>query len=335
MGERAAVTGATGFIGTALCRQLQDAGWSVTALRRPSSDASGLADLDVEWVVGDVLDATSVGELADGADAIFHLAGLGLLDADPATVWRVNVEGTRHAVEATLDAEARLVFAGTAGTRRSPGVADETDLAPAIGAYQGSKAAGERLIASSRSRGLDAVTVLPTSVFGPGDPRFSTRLISLATSPMGFVCLPGGVSVVDVRDVARGIVAAATDGESGEAYLLGGENRPYGELLSIIAREAGGDRPRVEIPPALVHLAGRVVGPVNDVLGTRLFPVDRAMSRLVTRELYYSSAKARSTLGYTYAPFADVVGDGLRWYREHGSRAGAPTGSERHVAKAT
>jgi len=316
MAERAAVTGATGFIGTALCRQLRAAGWSVTALRRPSSDASRLADLDVEWVVGDVLDPASVRELADGADVVFHLAGLGLLDADPQTVWRVNVEGTRRAVEAALDADARLVFAGTAGTRRSATVADETDLAPAVGAYQGSKAAGERLLAAARSRGLDAVTVLPTSVFGPGDPRFTTRLVTLATSPLGFVCLPGGVSVVDVRDVARGIVAAAERGERGEAYLLGGENLAYGEILSTIAREAGGDRFRVQLPPALLHLAGRVVGPVNATLGTRLFPVDRAMSRLVTRELYYSSAKARSALGYTFAPFAEVAGAGLRWCRD-------------------
>jgi len=312
----ALVTGATGFLGRHLCRRLLAEGWSVTAMRRRSSDAAALADLDVEWAVADVRDADRVAKAVRGHEHVLHLAGLGLLDADAATVRRVNVDGTRNVLEACRDdGVERVVFTSTAGTRRRDGApATESDVADPIGAYQRSKARAESLVDDYVASGGDAVTVHPTSVFGPGDESFTARLLALATDPKMVAYLPGGVSIVGVDDVVEGIVAALTDGETGHHYILGGENVSYEAALEVLAHLSDGTAPEVGVPRAAIHAAGPVVGVVNQLLGTRVFPVDAEMARLVTRELYYDSGKAAADLGYEYRPLRSHAPAAIEWH---------------------
>ncbi|WP_435064334.1 NAD-dependent epimerase/dehydratase family protein [Halobaculum sp. EA56] len=315
----ALVTGATGFLGTRLCRRLDDRGWSVTATRRDGSDVSALADVDVEWVYADVLDPEAVSEAVDGHDRVFHLAGVGLAAADAETVRRVNEEGTRTVVDACERAGVeRLVFTSTAGTRRRDDgtPADETDRAEPIGAYQESKAAAEAVVDRAAERGLDAVTVHPTSVFGPGDEEFTARLLTLALDPKMVAYLPGGASFVSLDDAVDGILAAMEHGSAGEHYVLGGENLTYGEALGVIAEHGDGRGPSVRVPPAAIHAAGPVVGAVNELAGLRLFPFDAEMARLATRRLFYSSAKAERDLGYAARPLSAHVEEAIEWYRE-------------------
>ncbi|MFC6784609.1 NAD-dependent epimerase/dehydratase family protein [Halobaculum halobium] len=316
--SEALVTGATGFLGSRLCRRLVDRGWSVTATRRAESDVSVLADVDVEWVHADVLDGDAVHEAVAGHDRVFHLAGVGLASADAETVRRVNEEGTRLVVEACEAAGVeRLLFTSTAGTRRrSDGKpADETDHAEPIGAYQESKAAAERVVDRAADRGLDAVTVHPTSVFGPGDEEFTGRLLRLALDPRMVAYLPGGASFVSLDDAVDGVLAAMEHGTAGEHYLLGGENLPYGDALGVIADHGDGHRPPLRVPATLIHAAGPVVGVLNDVTGLRLFPFDGEMARLATRKLFYSSAKAERDLGYAARPLGSHVKETIEWYR--------------------
>lgn len=315
MSGRVLVTGATGFIGRHLCRELLSNGWSVTAVRRETSDVGPLEGLDLEWAYADVLDREAVRDAVPGHDQVVHLAGVGLLDADETTVRKVNVEGTRHVLDACTDAGVeRVVFAATAGTlRRDDGPATEADEARPVGAYQASKARAERLV-EEYARHHDAVTVHPTSAFGPGDEGFTAKLLWLATTPIP-VYLPGGASIVDVRDVATGIRKAMERGTSGEHYLLGGENLTFGEALSVVADAAGGSRPPLRVPPALVRAAGPVAGVVNATLGTRMFPVNGAMARLSTRRLFHDSGKAERELGYDYRPLAAQVDRAVEWYR--------------------
>lgn len=136
--------------------------------------------------------------------------------------------------------------------------------------------------------GGDAVTVHPTSVFGPGDESFTARLLGLASDPKMVACLPGGVSFVDVHDAVSGIAAAAEDGDRGEHYILGGENLTFGEALEILAHMSGGTVPRVRVPPAAIHIAGHGVGLANDVLGIRMFPVNAQMAELSTKRLFHN-----------------------------------------------
>lgn len=316
--SRALVTGATGFLGQSLCRRLRADGWSVTALARPSSDRSVLESVDVEWAVADVLDRDAVRAAVADHEYVFHLAGVGLLDADPETVRRVNVEGTRNVLGAARRADVeRFLFASTAGTRRrADGPATEADDAAPVGAYQESKARAESLIDEAARDGADVVTVHPTSVFGPGDESFTGRLLSLATDRKMIASLPGGASIVHVEDVTRGMVLAMTEGAAGDHYILGGENLTYREILEVLAHLSDGSVPRFRVPATAIRAAGPVVGLVNDVLGTRLFPVDGDMAALATQELFCSSRKARAELGYDPRPFRSYATDAIEWYLE-------------------
>lgn len=310
------VTGATGFLGIHLCRELEDRGVPVRAMRRETSDAAPLEDVPCEWVVGDVLDRPSVERAVEGCRTVVHLAGVGLESAGPETVRSVNVDGSHNVFDAAHRADVDTVlFASTAGTRRSDGVADEADVAPPLGPYQASKRRGEELAAGFCDRGLDVVVVHPTSVFGPHDPAFTGRLLSMAASPLLFATPPGGVSVVGVQDVVDGMVAALRRGEPGEHYLLGGENLAFAEAVGVIADETRGYRPWFEVPAGAVHLLGHVAGACDRHLGVRFFPYGPDMARLATSKLFYSSAKAEEELGYRHRPLRALVPDAAEWFR--------------------
>jgi dihydroflavonol-4-reductase len=320
--EEALVTGATGFLGSHLCERLAADGWSVTGTRRASSDTSALDGLDVSLVEADVLDEAAVHEAVAGHDRVFHLAGVGLGAADAPTVERVNREGTRNVLAAAHETGCeRVVFTSTAGTRRKPGgIATETDVAEPIGAYQRGKAAAEELCDEYGDRGLDVVTVHPTSVFGPRDESFTGRFLAMASDPKLAVHPPGGASFVGVEAVVDGTVAAMERGEPGEHYLLAGENLRFGEALDVIASEIGGHAPLAAVPAGAIHLAGPVVGAANERLGTRMFPFDAEMARLSTRELFYSPRKAQRELGYSYRPLSDLVAPAWSWFRSSEGR---------------
>lgn len=320
MTKTAAVTGATGFLGTHLCERLLADGWTVRGLARPTSDRGDLEE-SLEWYVGDLFDDRTLRSLVDGTDAVFHLAGIGLWSADAATVERVNAGGTRRLLEACRHADVdpgRIVFTSTAGTMRPSedgGVADETDVAPPVGAYQSSKAEAEELVDDYASAGGEAVTVHPTSIFGPGDGTFTTQLLAMATDPAMAVYLPGGLSIVGVSDVVDGVVAAFERGENGAHYILGGENLTLEQAISRIAHCTGGHRAPFAVPSAAIHAAGPVVETVGAVSGIRVFPFDREMARLATKRLYYTSEKARDELGYDYDPLEEHVPEAMAWYR--------------------
>lgn len=315
----ALVTGASGFLGSYLLERLADEegdeNGTVTATRHRSS-APDESDDAVRWERLDVLDEAAVRAVVDGHDEVYHLAGTGLQSADERTVRAVNEIGTRNVVEACLDTGVeRLVFTSTAGTRRADGVADETDVAPPIGAYQQSKAAAERIVDAATGRGLDAVTVHPTSIFGPGDEGFTARFFALASDPKLFAHPPGGASFVGVADVADGIVRAMERGEPGEHYVLGGENLRYREALEVIAEEIGGSAPRITVPAAAIRAAGPAVGVVNRRTGRRIFPFNAEMAELATDTHFYTSAKASEELGYDYRPFRETVLPAWGWFR--------------------
>ena len=313
----AAVTGATGFLGSHLCERLLADGWTVRGLCRPTSDRDGLDD--VEWFVGDLFDDETLRSLVDGADAVFHLAGVGLWSAGPETVERVNRDGTRAVLDACRETDAgRVVFTSTAGTRRPPGdgePADETDVAEPIGAYQSSKAAAEDLVDEYAAGSGDAVTVHPTSIVGPGDDAFTAQLIAMGYESTMPAYLPGGLSIVGVDDVVAGLLAAYSHGTSGEHYILGGENLTYDRAVARIAEYTGGSPDRIPVPATTIHAAGPVAEVADRVADRRVFPFDREMARLATRPLFYSSRKAHEELGYTYRPLEAHLPSTMEWYR--------------------
>ena len=316
----AAVTGATGFLGTHLCKRLLADGWNVRGLSRPSSDRGDLAGTDIDWYVGDLFDLPTLRDLVDGVDVVFHLAGIGLWSAGPETVYRVNADGTENVIAACRDADCgRLVFTSTSGTRRPDDdgeFADEGDVATPIGAYQESKAAAERLVDDYAADGGDAVTVHPTSIFGPGDEEFTVPLLSMGLEPTMPAYLPGGLSIVGVSDVVDGLLLAAERGKRGERYILGGENLTYRQAVARIANAADGTPARIQVPATAVRAAGPVAEAASAVADVRMFPFDRQMARLATERLFYTSRKAQAELGYEYQPIEAHLPETLEWYRE-------------------
>ncbi|QLG48561.1 NAD-dependent epimerase/dehydratase family protein [Natrinema halophilum] len=313
----AAVTGATGFLGTHLCDRLLDDGWEVRGLSRPTSERGDLEGID--WYVGDLFDDGTLRSLVDGADAVFHLAGIGLWSAGPDTVWTVNRDGTERVLEACRDADAgRVVFTSTSGTRRPVGdtdFADESDVAEPIGAYQASKAAAEGLVDRYAETNGDALTVHPTSIFGPGDEEFTAQLLAMGAEPTMPAYLPGGLSIVGVSDVVDGLLAAYEHGEAGDHYILGGENLTYDRAVSRIADAVDGSPARIRVPATAIRAAGPVAEVVDAVADRRMFPFDRQMATLATQRLFYTSRKANEELGYEYQPLEAHVPDAMEWYR--------------------
>ena len=280
------VTGASGFVGAHVARELRERGADVSAER---------------------VDVLSPGELERafaGCDAVVHAAALYSYDADAAAIERVNVAGTRNVLDACVRAGVRrLVYTSTAGTCGPvPGrVATEADGPPpwelAV-PYKRTKLAAERLVLAAAAGGLDAVVVNPTTPVGDGDrkPTPTGRMIARVAKGRirGYVATTG-LNVVDVRDVARGHALALERGRAGERYLLGGANTPLAELFAAIADLAGRPRPSLRVPYPLA------------VGAARLGLANRDEVRLARLPMYFSSEKAENLLGYRPGPVGPAL----------------------------
>lgn len=284
---RAAVTGATGFVGSHVAAALRAGG------------------ADVRDERADLLDRSALERVFDGCDAVFHVAALYSYDAPADAFDRVNVDGTRNVIEACVARRVRrLVHTSTAGTCGPvPGrAATEADGPPdwelAV-PYKRTKLASERLVSAAAARGeLDAVVVNPTTPVGPGDrkPTPTGRMIAGVARGRIRAYLAGtGLNVVDVRDVARGHLLAHEQGARGERYLLGGENLSLAELFARIARLAGRPAPRLRVPYAAARLAA-AAGLAN-----------RHEVRLARIPMYFSSEKAENDLGYRPADVTSAL----------------------------
>ena len=270
------VTGATGFVGGHVARELRERG----------------ADVRDERI--DLLDRSGLERAVAGCEAVVHIAALYSYDAPAKELERVNVEGTRMLLDVAARAGVRrFVHCSTAGTCGPvPGrPATEEDEPPAWELevpYKRTKLAAEGLALAA-----DAVVVNPTTPVGEGDRRPTPTGRMIAGVARGR--LPGyvgttGLNVVDVRDVARGHALALEHGEPGQRYLLGGVDLSLEELFAVVARLAGRRRPRVRVPYAVAEMAA-AAGIAN-----------RDEVRLARLPMYFSSAKARSTLGYEPGP---------------------------------
>jgi dihydroflavonol-4-reductase len=288
------VTGASGFVGSHVARELAQSGAEVLTERIDLLDAAGLA------------------RIVQGCDAVFHVAALYSYDADPRMIERVNVEGTRNVIAACRQTDGiRLVHTSTAGTCGPVAgrEATEADSPPAWElevAYKRTKLASEQLVLEAAAAGLDAVVVNPTAPVGEGDqkPTPTGRMVAgVATGKIRGYVATTGLNVVDVRDVARGHVLALERGVSGERYLLGGVNLPLADLFGAIADLAHRPRPALRVPYAIASLAAQA-GLAN-----------RDEVRLARLPMYFSSAKAQNMLGYRPGPvmpaLAQAVGKAL------------------------
>ncbi|HYY34573.1 MAG TPA: NAD-dependent epimerase/dehydratase family protein [Gaiellaceae bacterium] len=270
------VSGATGFVGSHVARELREQG----------------ADVRNERV--DLLDRAALEEAVAGCEAVVHVAALYSFDAPAAEIERVNVEGTRNLLDAAAQQRVRrFLFTSTAGTCGPvPGrLATEDDEPPAWELsvpYKRTKIAAERLALAA-----GAVVVNPTAPIGDGDrkPTPTGRMVvNVAHGRMPGFVRTTGLNLVDVRDVARAHALALERGEPGERYILGGVNLPLEEIFAAIADLAGRRRPRLRVPYAVAQAAAKA-GFLN---------ADEV--KLARLPMYFSSDKARVRLDYTPGP---------------------------------
>lgn len=320
------VTGATGFLGSAVARALLDRGHAVRALVRAGTPDLAIAGLDLERVAGDLLDPASLARAVRGAGAVIHCAAdYRIWVPDPARMAAVNVQGTGALLRAAAGAGvARVVHVSSVATLkpRTDGTpADEGDAArpgQAIGPYKRSKTEAERLVEAMAADGLPAVIVNPSTPIGPRDrrPTPTGRVILDAARGRIPAYVETGLNLVHVDDVAAGCVAALTRGAPGERHVLGGQDATLADLLREVARRTGRRDPvrlprRPLYPLALgAELVARLTG--------REPMLTRDGLRMAGQTMHFSSAKAGRVLGHRARPWPEAVADALDWFRAAG-----------------
>lgn len=320
-GSRWAVTGATGLVGNNLVRRLLGLGAQVSVLAR-GTGRKELEGLSVRVVRGDLEDRAALVDCFAGADVVAHAAAaVWVGETGDEELRRVNVEGTRRVCEA-LPAGARLVQVSTVdalgyGTREAP--ADE-DTPPRPGeegvGYVATKREADGVV---RSSGVDHVIVYPTYMFGPWDWRPSSgKMILEVARGRGRLAPPGANNFVDVRDVVEGLVAAAS-APPGSRWVLGGEDLPYHQAWTLIARVTGGAPPWGTLPRWVGPVAAAALR-VPVALGFKEGELNAATTRFGFLDHCFSAARARQHLGLPSTPIETAIRDAWAWFQAHGYR---------------
>ncbi len=323
MADRVLVTGASGFVGSAVARALTARGDAVRVLMRTTSPRTNIADLKCEIVEGDMRDVASMTRAMQGVRYLFHVAAdYRLWARDPAEIVRNNLEGTRATMQAALAAGVeKIVYTSSVAALkpRDGEPADETSRhteQSAIGAYKRSKLVAERLVERMiAENNLPAVIVSPSTPIGPRDvkPTPTGRIIVEAAMGRMPAFVDTGLNLVHVDDVAQGHLLALEHGRVGEAYILGGEDVGLKEMLARIATLAGRKPPRIKLPRAPLYPLAYAAEGLARLTGREPFVTADAL-KMSRYRMFFSSAKARRDLGYTTRPSMDGLKDAFDWF---------------------
>ena len=319
------VTGATGHIGNVLVRELISRGQTIRALVLPHDDLRPLHGLNTNIVYGDITNLQSLTSAFNGADLVFHLAGIvTIMPSMKKVLERVNVGGVRNVVAACRTSGVRrLVYTSSVHAIAEPThgtVIEETqpfDPDRVLGDYARSKARATLLLLDEVHKGgLDAVICCPTGVIGPWDYGISNigQLILDFASGHLKSYVRGAYDFVDVRDVVRGLILAAEKGQSGRHYIFSGAQVQVPELMKELERNIGYPAPTYEIPAAIARAAGVLASVYYRLIRRR--SVFTAYSIDVLRSnSQVSSARAREELGFTTRPWQESIRDHIEWFR--------------------
>jgi len=327
-GDRILVTGASGFVGSAVARALAARGVRPRVMVRATSPRGNLEGLDAEVVEGDLTDAASVLRAAAGVRFIFHVAAdYRLWTREPEAMIKTNVEGVRAVMEAALaQGVERVVHTSSVATLRlkdAAGPVDETaPMRPdeAIGAYKRSKVMAERLVeAMVAEQGLPAVIVNPSTPIGPRDirPTPTGRIIVEAATGKVPAFIQTGLNLAHVDDIALGHIQALERGRIGERYVLGGQDVSLQGLLAVIAGLVGRKAPTLELPRGPLYPLAVGAEMVATITGKEPFITVDALN-MARYRMFFSSAKAEAELGYRARPFEEAVADAVAWFRQAG-----------------
>jgi len=332
------VTGATGFVGSHVARQLVAAGDRVRVLIRASSNSRVLDGIDVERKEGDLKDCASLRRAMQGVRRVFHVAAdYRLWTRHPEEIYAINVEGTRNLFKAAVEASVeRIVYTSTVATiavpthdRALPNENTRGKLDQMIGHYKRSKFLAEQEAQDAAAEGAPIVIVNPTAPVGPADwkPTPTGRIIVDFLNGRMPAYVDTGLNVVNVEDVAAGHLLAAEHGRIGERYILGARNMTLKEILQSLATITGRSAPRVRLPHALALAAGYADEFFAKISGREpRIPVEGV--KISRHRMFVASDKAERELGYKPGPVEPALAAAVRWYEENGylrGRSGAKT----------
>lgn len=354
---KAFVTGATGFLGSHVARVLAEQGAELRLLVRATSNLKNLAGLNAETAIGDLRDPASLEKAMSGCDTVFHVAAdYRLWVRDPEEMYRSNVEGTRAILAAARrNGVRRVVYTssvatvGFTGVRSTNGgftnggftngghsagsssarnlgsarnLADEdspVSLADMIGPYKRSKFMAEQLALEAGRSGMQVVTVNPTTPVGEQDvkPTPTGRIVVDFMKRKFPAYVETGLNLVDVRECARGHVAALEKGKSGERYILGGENLTLKQILDKLGEITGLPSPTIKLP----YFFAFATGVVGEIMG-RVFNGDPRATldtvRMGKKRMFASSGKAERELGWKIVPVDGALRRAVEWFRGNG-----------------
>jgi dihydroflavonol-4-reductase len=325
--SRVAITGASGLLGGNLAAELAAAGHHVLAIRRAGTKIAHLDDIPIEWYDAELGSPAAMTQAFRGAACVFHCAAqVSVKRSVTPEMTATNVTGTANVIEAVIAAQVpRLVHTSSVvavGLSADGRPCDETatwnfEAEGLIDAYAITKRRAEDVVHAARDR-VDAVIVNPTYMFGPRDARPSSgRLIVDVVRRRVPGWTPGYNNFVDVRDVARGMIAAWHKGRRGERYILAGHDMTYGDVMRAIASAAGTRPPRLRVPRPAAWLFGKW-GDLVERSGREPIVNSTQVRYAYSDRFRFQSDKAARELGYQISPLEPALRDAIAWFHAHG-----------------
>jgi dihydroflavonol-4-reductase len=321
------ITGATGHLGNVLVRKLLHQNKKVRVVILPGEDTASLEGLEVDKVEGDVRDPDSLRRAFQGADLVFHCAGvISILPGQNQQLYQVNVLGTRNVVNMCLETRVkRLVYTSSIHALSEPAsgiVFDESsgfNPENVLGEYSKSKTLGTLEVIKGIEKGLDAVILCPSGIIGPYDYRVSEmgKLIVDFVKGKVKVYIGGAYDFVDVRDVVKGHILAGEKGRKGECYILSGQQISVLQLLKFLEKITGAKAPSLKVP----HQVARVTGFFN-VLYCNLMKIKPLFTPfsidVLASNSLVSCQKAQDELGYSSRSIYESIRDTVQWFKQKG-----------------
>ena len=323
------ITGATGFVGAAVSRELLKKGHKVKALVRQSSVLDNLKNLDVEIVQGDLKDKDSLKRCLKDCKYLFHVAAdYRLWVPKPKEIYENNVTGTENLMEEALSLGIeKIVYTSSVAVLGKPiegDVANEktpVNVDQMIGHYKKSKyLAEEKVKELYKTKKLPVVIVNPAAPVGPRDikPTPTGKMILDAAMKKIPAYLDTGLNIVHVDDVAKGHLQAFNKGILGERYILGGENMTFKEILEMISVLCGHNPPKIQLPKKPLYPIGYIFEIFARLFNLKNPMLTVDMIRMAEKKMFFSSEKAKKELNYKYKSAKNALKDAIQWFIDNG-----------------
>ncbi len=321
------ITGATGFLGSALARELLKDGRPLKLLIRKKTDTRNIDDLDCEKVYGDLRDQESLNSALIGCKTLYHTAAYySLWSRDKKMIYDINVQGTRNILESAMKANVeKVVYTSTVGciglSEDGKPANEDYPMNPATlcNDYKLSKYQAEQVAHELFGRGLPVVIVNPSTPVGPRDikPTPTGKIILDFMNRKMPAYIDTGLNLIDVADCARGHILAEKKGQLGERYILGNKNMSLKEILMALEALTGLKAPRIKMPYWVAYSAGLACEWMSDAITHQPPAVPLAGVKMAKYFMYFDASKAVRELGLPQNPVEDALRQAVHWFKEN------------------